>query len=54
MVVKNFNFNRLESAQKFIQVDTDVTCMHTKFGGHSLSGFGNKISMVVVNKISPW
>ena len=24
-----------------MQVGIDVTCMHTKFGGHSLYGFGD-------------
>ena len=27
--------------KKFIQVGTDVTCMHTNFGGCGLSGFGD-------------
>ena len=30
--------NRLK---KFMQVGVNVTCMHTNFGGHSLSGFGD-------------
>ena len=30
--------NRLK---KFIQVGTDVKCMHTNFGGHALPGFGD-------------
>ena len=30
--------NRLK---KFIQVCIDVTCMHTNFGGHCYSGFGD-------------
>ena len=30
--------NRLK---KFMQVVIDVTCMHTNFGGHDLSGFGD-------------
>ena len=38
-------FNRLELAQKFMQVGVDVTCMYTNFGGRSLSGFGDKISL---------
>ena len=33
--------NRLK---KFIQVGIDVKCMHTNFGGHSLSGYGDNIS----------
>ena len=24
-----------------MQVDIDVTCMYTNFGGHTLSGFGD-------------
>ena len=32
------DWNRLK---KFMQVGTDVTCMHTNFGGHGLSGFGD-------------
>ena len=27
--------------KKFIQVCIDVTCMHTNFGGHHYSGFGD-------------
>ena len=27
--------------KKFMQVGVDVTFMHTSFGGHSLSGFGD-------------
>ena len=27
--------------KKFIQVNVDVTCMYTDFGGHGLSGFGD-------------
>ena len=30
--------NRLK---KFMQVGVDVKCMHTNFGGHSLSSFGD-------------
>ena len=30
--------NRLK---KFMQVEIDVTCMHTNFGGRDLSGFGD-------------
>ena len=32
------NWNWLE---KIVQVGVDVTCIHTNFGGHSLSGFGD-------------
>ena len=28
-----------------MQVGIDVKCMHTNFGGRSLSGFGDKISL---------
>ena len=28
--------------KKFMQVGTDVKCMHTDFGGRGLSGFGDK------------
>ena len=31
--------------KKFMQVGIDVKCMHTHFGGRSLSGFGDKISL---------
>ena len=31
--------------KKFMQVGIDIKCMHTNFGGHSLSGFGDKISL---------
>ena len=34
--------NRLK---KFMQVEVDVTCMHTNFDGWSLSSFGDKISL---------
>ena len=34
--------NRLK---KFMQVEIDVKCMHTNFGGRGLSGFGDKISL---------
>ena len=34
--------NRLK---KFMQVEMDVKCMHTNFGGRGLSGFGDKISL---------
>ena len=36
------NWNRFK---KFMQVGVDVTCMHTDFGGWSLSSFGDKISL---------
>ena len=31
--------------KKFLQVGIDVKSMHTDFGGRSLSGFGDKISL---------
>ena len=31
--------------KKIMQVGIDVKCMHTDFGGHGLSGFGDKISL---------
>ena len=34
--------NRLK---KFMQVGIDVTCMHTDFGGHDLSGFGDTATL---------
>ena len=34
--------NRLK---KFMQVEIDVKCMYTDFGGRGLSGFGDKISL---------
>ena len=34
--------NRLK---KFMQVEIDVKCIHTNFGGCGLSGFGDKISL---------
>ena len=40
------NRNRLK---KFIQVGIDVKCMHTDFGGHGLSGFGDKFSLWSIN-----
>ena len=33
--------NQLESAQKFMQVGIDVTCIQNNFGGHSLFSFGD-------------
>ena len=31
--------------KKFMQVGIDVTCMHTNFGGHDLSSFGDNITL---------
>ena len=39
MVIKKFN--QLESAQKFMQVGVNVTCMYISFGGRDHSGFGD-------------
>ena len=36
------NRNRLK---KFMQVEVDVKCIHTNFGGCGFSGFGDKISL---------
>ena len=35
------NLIDLNQLIKFMQVGIDVTCMHTNFGGHGLSGFGD-------------
>ena len=32
---------KIESAQKFMQVEVDVKCMQTNFGEHGFSGFGD-------------
>ena len=44
-----------------MQVGTDVTCMHTNFGGHRLSSFGDtatlkndQISPLTMDYNSPW
>ena len=39
MVTKKFN--RLELAQKFMQVGVDVKCVDTNFGGCDFSSFGD-------------
>ena len=46
--------------KKFIQVGVDVTCMHTNFGGRTISGFGDigtfkngQISLSTMD-YSPW
>ena len=36
------NWNRLK---KIMQIGIDVTCMHTSFGGHDLSGFGDTATL---------
>ena len=43
--------NRL---RKFMQVGVDVKCRHTRFGGHGLFGFGDKISLwsIIVEKFN--
>ena len=43
MVIKKFN--RLESAQNFMQVGIDVTCMHTSFDGRDFFGFGDMATL---------
>ena len=30
-----------------MQVEADVKCMHTNFGDHGLSGFGDKITIQI-------
>ena len=37
--------NRLK---KFMHVGIDFKCMHTDFGGHGLSSFGDKISLLSI------
>ena len=49
---KRPNFNRLESAQKFMQIEVDVTCMYTNFGGHDFSSFGDTAT-IKNGQISP-
>ena len=52
----NFPFNPWSSKilifwnqlKKFIQVEIDVKCMHTNFGGRGLSSFGDKISLLSI------
>ena len=39
------NQNRLK---KFMHVGIDVKCMHTNFGGHGFSSFGDKISLLSI------
>ena len=34
--------NRLKN---FMQIGMDVTCMHTNFGGHDLSSFGDIVTL---------
>ena len=49
----NFPFGALSSKnlikrnrfKKFMQVDVDVTCMYTNFGGRDLSGFGDTATL---------
>ena len=43
MVIKKFN--QSESAQKIHASRIDVTCMHTNFGGHDLSSFGDTTTL---------
>ena len=47
--------------KKFMQVEIDVTCIHTNFGGHELSGFedtatfkNGQISLSTHGLYSPW
>ena len=43
--------NRLKN---FMQVGVDVECVHTRFGGRGLFGFGDKISLfsIIVGKFN--
>ena len=43
--------NRLKT---FLQVRVDVRCMHARFGGRGLFGFGDKISLlsIIVEKFN--
>ena len=34
--------------KKFMHVGIDFKCMHTGFGGHGLSSFGDKISLLSI------
>ena len=46
--------------KKFMQVGIDVTCMHTNFGGHGLSGFRDTATLknsqisLSTHGYSPW
>ena len=35
------NLSDLNQPKEFMQVEVDITCMHTNFGGRDLSGFGD-------------
>ena len=55
------NLINRNSLKKFMQVGVDVKCMHTNFGGHDLSGFGDiatfkngQISLSDHGLYSPW
>ena len=50
---------KIESAQKFMQVEIDVKCMETKFDEHGFSGFGDFAPFVCLQKrlkfpFGPW
>ena len=50
---------KIESAQKFIQVEVDLKHMQTKFGGHGLSSFGDFVLFMILRKwpkfpFGPW
>ena len=46
---------KLNQLKKFMQVEVDVKCMHTKFGGHGLSSFGDITTFQIwTNFHSPW
>ena len=56
------NLNNQNRLEKFMQVGIDVTCIHTDFGGHGLSGFGDTATFKIgqislldhVLQYSPW
>ena len=54
------NSNNWNRPKKFMQVGIDVKCMHSNFGGHGLSGFGDIATSKTANfpfltmDYSPW
>ena len=50
---------KIESAQKFMQVEVDVKCMQANFGGRGFSGFENSAPFCLLSKwpkfpFRPW
>ena len=41
---------KIESSQKFIQIEVDMECMETNFGGQSLSDFWDFAPFLFVSK----